>query len=115
MRWQQLTYRVPDAAQRAAPLRRGALLIRDPASGTMGPGSAEQRKECCAASGTRELPHHPLAADPEARLQHLLVDLADAGHRKVLDELDVFWRVGRAFLRFHEVDQFILAGPRALA
>jgi hypothetical protein len=49
-----MQWRAPDAAQRAATLRRGALLIRGPWPGaSVGPGSAEQRKERCTASGTR--------------------------------------------------------------
>src|SRR5260370_138621 len=51
--------------------------------------------------------HHPLAAGPKTCLQHLLVDLADAGHRQFLDELDVFWRVRRTLAGFHEVDQLV--------
>jgi hypothetical protein len=33
----------------------------------------------------RGLSDHPLAPGPEARLQHLLVDLADPGHRQLRD------------------------------
>src|SRR4051812_16111641 len=61
------------------------------------------------------LPHHPLATGPKARLQHLLVDLADAGHRQLGDELDVFWRVRRTFLGFHQIDQLVRARPGAFA
>src|SRR6266853_4585017 len=42
------------------------------------------------------LSDHPIAPDPEARLQQLLVDLADPGHRKLGDELDVLGRMRRA-------------------
>ena len=31
------------------------------------------------------LSDHPVAPEPEARLQHLLVDLADPGHRQLRD------------------------------
>jgi len=39
----------------------------------------------CTVSGTRcaQSSDHPLAPDPEARLQHFLVDLADTGHRQL--------------------------------
>jgi hypothetical protein len=60
-------------------------------------------------------PHHPLAPGPEAGLQHLLVDLADDRHRQFLDELDVLWRVRRAFFCLYEIDQLICVRPRALA
>src|SRR6266478_4899196 len=50
------------------------------------------------------LTDHPIAADPEACPQQLLVDLADAGHRQLGHELDVLGRVRGALARFHEVD-----------
>src|SRR5258708_22329529 len=61
------------------------------------------------------LSHHPLAADPKASFEHLLVDLADAGHRQLRHKFDVLWRMRRAVTRFHEVDQFLRVGPCALA
>jgi hypothetical protein len=40
------------------------------------------------------LPLHSFATGPEARLQDLLVDLADAGHRQFLDELSARAKTG---------------------
>jgi hypothetical protein len=37
-------------------------------------------------AGLNSLSDHPAAPDPEARLEHLLVDFADAGHRQYRDE-----------------------------
>ena len=52
--FQRHSRRSPDAARAPPLLRRGALLIRGPSSCVvLGPGSAEQRKERCTASGTR--------------------------------------------------------------
>jgi hypothetical protein len=88
------------------PSRRDALLIRDPSAlgFVVGPGSAEQRYTLHRVRHTREtssadqLPHHPLAAGPEACLQHLLVDLADAGHRQLVDEFMCFGACAEPFL-----------------
>src|SRR6266480_5386449 len=43
-----------------------------------------------------------------------LVDLADGSHRQFLDELDLLWRMRRAFLRFHEINRFIRVGRAPL-
>src|ERR1044071_6627179 len=48
------------------------------------------------ASNYKALPHHTAATGPETGFQHLLVDLADAGHRQFGDERDVLGRMRRA-------------------
>lgn len=56
------------------------------------------------------LPDHSLLSSPEAGLQHLLINFADPGHRRLLDE-HVLW----AILRPHQRDQLLRMRPRFLA
>src|SRR5258705_13428343 len=70
------------------------------------PGSAAP----CLGHDVRSLSDHPLAPDPEVRLQHFLVDLPDTGHRQLGYEFYVLGRVCRTLAGLNEVDQFSAFG-----
>jgi hypothetical protein len=65
----------------------GAKVVIFPAAGMRFPEPRLDHALCFA------LAYHALASDPEFCPERFLIDLANAGHRQFVDELDLLWRV----------------------